>query len=121
VAGFSGVLLLSSCQPKQEPAATTTSFVSAGKSIFSNRCARCHGGQGQGALAPAVIGSNQSLGKYNTAKGLFDIISVAMPFDAPGTLSRDEYLQVLSFILVENKFTTAQGFSPDRLDSITLK
>jgi hypothetical protein len=44
-----------------------------------------------------------------------------MPFDAPGTLSRDEYLQVTGFIVTENKFVSAEQFNPDLLANVSLR
>ncbi|MBI4303888.1 MAG: hypothetical protein HY665_06075, partial [Chloroflexi bacterium] len=59
---------------------------------------------------PAILGDNASLQKFNTAQGLWDYVTVAMPFDAPGSLSQEQYLQEVSFLLLENKFV-----SPDRI------
>ena len=126
LAAIIGILaLLSACSSKASPTATaqtsTANYVQAGKTVFANRCSRCHGVQGQGVSGPALIGSNASLGKYNTAQGLFNYISAGMPFDAPGTLSRDEYLQVTGFILTENKFISAEQYNPDLLANVSLR
>jgi cytochrome c len=93
-----------------------------GASVFSSKCALCHGEHGQGVTAPAIIGTNASLGKYNTAQGLFNYISTAMPANSPGSLSRQDYLNVLSHLLVQNnKVTSSTSFKEGDLGSISLK
>jgi mono/diheme cytochrome c family protein len=92
-----------------------------GKQVFASHCAKCHGDQGQGVTAPANIGPNATLQKYKTAKGLYDYVSTLMPNDAPGSLSQQEYLQVVSYLLVQNNFVSPQApINPNTLDSISL-
>ncbi len=92
-----------------------------GKTVFASHCAKCHGDQGQGVTAPANIGPNAQLDKYSTAKGLYDYVSTLMPNDAPGSLTPDEYLQVTSFLLLQNNFVTPETpISPSTLGGISL-
>ncbi|MFH1032427.1 MAG: c-type cytochrome [Chloroflexota bacterium] len=94
----------------------------AGKTVFAGKCAGCHGDQGQGSRAPAIVGSSASLQKYNTAQGLLDFISSAMPPPAPGSYSRQEYLQALCFLLVQNNFASAgTAFNENALSGLQLK
>jgi polar amino acid transport system substrate-binding protein len=87
------------------PQSTTTADLSTqGQKVYANSCARCHGASGQGGTASALWGSAVSLGKYNTAQGLFTIISTTMPFNAPGSLTIQQYQQLLIYILVQNQF-----------------
>ena len=51
-------------------------------------------------FAPALVGAN-ALTKYENAQALFDFVSTKMPFQAPRTLSRDEYWQLVAFLLRE--------------------
>ncbi len=95
---------------------TVGQLASAGQTVFANRCAKCHGAQGQGVTAPAIIGSQSHLNNYGTAQRLLDFISTTMPLDAPGSLSQPEYLQLLSFLLVQNGYLTSTA----PLDSSTL-
>ncbi len=97
-------------------------FANAGKTVFTNKCAKCHGDNGQGVTGPAVIGSNAHLDKYNTAQGLLSFISTSMPFDAPGSLSSQDYLNVLGFLLVQNNYVSANtAFDQNQLNNIQLK
>jgi mono/diheme cytochrome c family protein len=77
------------------PPPATSAQVEAGHTTFSQNCARCHGtagGRGP-ALNPAT------LAKYGTAKGLFDKISTTMPQSAPGTLTRQQYYDIIAYLL----------------------
>jgi cytochrome c len=55
---------------------------------------------------PALIGSG-TLSHFNTAQDVYNFIHHAMPFDAPGSLSNEQYLQVLAFILESNQIVPA--------------
>ena len=57
-------------------------------------------------LVPALIGPG-ALQKFGTAYNLFGFVKAAMPFQRPGNLSDEEYYQILSFLLRENKLWTA--------------
>ncbi|MDP2932353.1 MAG: c-type cytochrome [Chloroflexota bacterium] len=122
-------LLASACSsgPPAPPPTPTNGpsigqLASAGQAVFANRCARCHGANGQGVTAPPVIGASANLGKYNTAQGLYAFISTVMPLDAPGALSQAEYQQLLCLLLVQNNFATANTpFDQTKLGNIPLK
>ena len=107
--------------------ATTTSgqtfgsLSSAGQGVYAQSCATCHGAQGQGSTAPALIGTSASLQKYNSAQGLLNFISASMPFSAPGSLSRQQYINVLAYLLVQNQYVQAStAFNESQLSGITL-
>ena len=51
---------------------------------------------------PALIGPN-TLARFNTAQDLNIFIHTAMPFNAPGSLTQAQYLQVTTFILNSNQ------------------
>jgi len=104
-----------------KPPDTIGELADIGAKIFSNRCARCHGASGQGIIGPALIGGTANLSKFETADGIYSYISLAMPMDAPGTLTTDEYTQVLGFLLVQNGLAPKeQSFNGDGLKGIKL-
>ncbi len=106
------------------PAAPTFGQMSgAGNTVFAAKCSACHGANGQGVTAPAVIGSGAQLAKYQTAQGLLAFIDTNMPFNAPGTLSHADYLNVLAYLLVQNQDVTAGTafVNESQLGSIALK
>jgi cytochrome c len=103
-------------------APTAGDLAASGQGVFSNNCAKCHGDKGQGVTAPAVIGSGQALAKYKTAQGLLSFISTNMPFSSPGSLSAQQYLEVLAYLLVQNNYVSSgQVIDSASLGGITLK
>ena len=106
-------LFIAACVPATLPAATpapppadpaAASLAAAGQTVFANNCVPCHGASGEGVTAPAIIGPEADLARYKTARGLLDFVSGAMPQGSPGSLTGEEYLQVVVFLLVQNEF-----------------
>lgn len=54
---------------------------------------------------PALIGAN-TLKRFADAQLLYDYIHKSMPFNAPGSLTADQYLQLTAFLLEENSLLT---------------
>jgi S-disulfanyl-L-cysteine oxidoreductase SoxD len=84
----------------------------AAKEIFTNRCSKCHGSEGQGRESAPLVGGQ---GTLNTPKPLktvgsywpyattvFDYINRAMPFDRPGTLTHDQVYALTAYVLFRN-------------------
>jgi mono/diheme cytochrome c family protein len=73
------------------------------------------------ATVPAIIGSG-ALQRFPTAQNMYAFLRAAMPFNAPGSLSDDQYLELTAFLLEQNQFT-AQGsqLSAAALQSIALQ
>lgn len=93
-----------------------------GATVYSNQCAKCHGPKGQGLLAPPLIGETAGLKKYETAQNLLTYLGSSMPFDAPGSLSAEEYSEVLSYLLLQNQFASGEvEFKQGELNHILLK
>jgi thiosulfate dehydrogenase len=74
---------------------------SAGEIVFAQTCARCHGSDGQGtALATPIWGERAytiaaGMARYRMAAGF---IHRNMPYDAPGTLTEQQALDVAAYI-----------------------
>ena len=87
-----------------------------GAVVFANRCAVCHGQNGQGGIVRRlVIGSpgHPHTGTFNEADKdgvsyypyatiAWDYINRAMPVPNPGSLSHDEVYAVVAFLLYRN-------------------
>lgn len=108
-AGMLGVVVLA--LPLAVMAATggdyTKEQAQAGAQIYSATCSVCHGSRLQGGAAPALKGTvfAQTLNAtYLTTSKLFQAISTRMPASNPGSLSKEQYTQVLAFILAENGY-----------------
>jgi cytochrome c len=83
--------------------AQDTEQVARGRQVYAERCAKCHGEQGEGKIGRAIMGPEANLGGYGTARGLFDYTRAIMPIDAPGRLLESEYWAVLAYLLSQNR------------------
>ena len=100
--------------------------VAAGKQIFADRCAACHGDHGQGGPMDRLAGGIGTLHDAKPVKTvgsfwpyastLFDFVNRAMPYDAPQTLSADEVYSVCAYVLFLNGLLPAEA----KLDKASL-
>lgn len=83
-------------------------------------CSRgpCHGGRAPPEgfrlpknFAPAILGAN-TLTRFENAGALYAFVSARMPYQAPGSLSRDEYWQLVAFLV------NRHGVQVDALDAV---
>jgi len=84
-----------------------------GAKIYAEKCALCHGENGQGGHAARLIGGpakanldpgSKTIANYwPYATTLFDLIRRAMPFTQPRSLTDDEVYALTAYILAENK------------------
>ncbi len=85
--------------------ATAASFTAeqaaAGQTAYNTNCARCHGFQLEGPDAPGLAGSDV-MQNWDTAGGLYDFISVAMPPENPGGLGEEAYINIVAYIMSFN-------------------
>ena len=100
--------------PNDESHKGNTVEVTEGSANYVSQCAKCHGPTGRGTNeAPAVVGEgalplhpspSAKLRKtdFVTAKDVFDFIKTNMPGNAPGSLSDDQYYEILAFDLKAN-------------------
>ena len=79
-----------------------------GAAGFAAHCASCHGASlGGTGEAPALTGP-QFLSDFDglSLGDLFDRIRTTMPQDNPGGLTRDQYADILAFLLKSNGMTS---------------
>jgi S-disulfanyl-L-cysteine oxidoreductase SoxD len=77
---------------------------------FAQYCAACHGASlGGVGEAPGLIGG-QFISDFDglTVGELFDRIRTTMPMTAPGSLKREQYAEILAFVLRSNGFPAGQ-------------
>jgi len=91
----------SSAAPRRASAwAGRTADTAAGRGVYGAACARCHGADGDGAAGPPLWGPRS----YNIGAGMARVLTAAafvkenMPFDAPGSLSDKDALDVAGFV-----------------------
>jgi cytochrome c len=99
---------------------------SQGAPIFAEKCAACHGDNGKGGEAAALVSDRELAGisaaqktirnfwPYSTT--IFDFIRRAMPAQMPHSLTDDEVYALTAYILVGNKLIGAN----DTMDAQSL-
>lgn len=103
-------------QPARGAGAYTAAQAARGEFVYIQYCITCHGANLQGASGPPLqgpqFGRSMALAKMTTA-ALYSFISGGMPMNAPGSLSQQQYLDVLAFLLKRN------GYGPAGASALT--
>jgi mono/diheme cytochrome c family protein len=89
------------------PALYTNAQASQGASLYASTCATCHGAQLEGGVGPPLKGPNiTTLGEktHLSVGDMFSYITSNMPLNAPGSLSKDEYVKIMAYILKNNGY-----------------
>ena len=100
--------------------------VAQGKSAYTDNCAACHGVNGEGGIKDRLVGGQGTLASdqpiktvgsfWPYATTLFDYIHRAMPYQAPGSLSVDDYYALTAYVLSLNGILAPDG----KIDKETL-
>ena len=82
-----------------------------GEVIFSDTCATCHGPDLMGIeSAPGLTGRDFRSNWDGLSVGdLFDRIRLAMPKDKPGSMAKQQYADVLAFLLLRSDFPVGKA------------
>jgi polar amino acid transport system substrate-binding protein len=91
------------------PALYTADQASKGSQAYTQSCAKCHApsleGQSAGFAGPALKGADFADPSYDFhISDIFNFVSNLMPADAPGTLTHDEDVEIMAFILQQNGY-----------------
>jgi S-disulfanyl-L-cysteine oxidoreductase SoxD len=81
-----------------------------GSGGFAQNCAICHGASlGGVGEAPALAGA-QFISDFSglTVGDLFERVRSTMPLNNPGALSRDQYADILAFLLKSNGYPAGE-------------
>jgi mono/diheme cytochrome c family protein len=78
--------------------------------LRSGFCVGCHGDGFVGGPAPELAG-DAFASKWNgrTVGDLFDLVRRTMPDDDPGSLSKEQYADLIAYILAVNKYPTGSS------------
>jgi polar amino acid transport system substrate-binding protein len=90
----------------------TSSQASSGAKQFAQSCAQCHGAHLEGGVGPALTGPNfETLSKKVGAKvgDVFTYMTTNMPMNDPASLSHDQYVSIMSYILSKNGYKPGKG------------
>jgi S-disulfanyl-L-cysteine oxidoreductase SoxD len=85
-----------------------------GAAVYTQDCANCHGAGLEGAdMSPALAGAG-FMANWNelTLGDLFERIRISMPADRPGTLSRQDNVDVIAHLLRVNQFPAGSDELP---------
>jgi cytochrome c len=76
-----------------------------GAKLFAAQCSTCHGANLEGGVGPQLAGSD-FIAKWTgqTAFDVHDIVANEMPQTAPGTLTPDQALALVAYILQQNNY-----------------
>jgi cytochrome c len=97
------------CAPVHADQATlyNESQAARGALVYEQFCTSCHGAQLQGNPAAPLAGAPfQSLWMdgQHSLDDLYYIVRTQMPYNAPASLSKQQYVDVLAFVLKANGF-----------------
>jgi mono/diheme cytochrome c family protein len=82
-----------------------------GRIVFGQQCAICHGQNLRGKVGPALAGPQfLSVSQYQelTADYLYKFMVKQMPKNAPGSLGKTQYLDLLAYILKVNGYPAGE-------------
>ena len=86
-----------------------------GADVFAQQCASCHGAQLQGKSAPAIAGDpflkKAKLLDWSVAD-LRHIVVTSMPRSNPGSLSKQQYADVLAYLLAVDCYPAGKQLFP---------
>jgi polar amino acid transport system substrate-binding protein len=104
VIAWSAAAMAAAAKP---PALYTSAQAAQGASLYASKCGMCHGTQLEGGAGPPLEGANMTtLGeKTHLHVGeMFSYITTNMPMNAPASLSKDEYVKIMAYILKQNGY-----------------
>jgi mono/diheme cytochrome c family protein len=92
------------------------------KPIYEAECASCHGAALEGAVGGPLVG-DKFLANWSgrPLSNLVDKIEKTMPFDSPGSLSREQATDLTAYMLAVGKFPAGRAeLNVDRVAEIAL-
>ncbi|MGZ3499058.1 MAG: c-type cytochrome [Vulcanimicrobiaceae bacterium] len=109
-----GIILALAAVPALSKSTSATNSISfsaaqaaAGKKQFEAHCASCHGEQLEGGVGPALAGPNAATLRtklHATVSDVFSIMAMEMPFYAPASLTHDQYVEIMAYVLEKNGY-----------------
>lgn len=91
-----------------------------GEAVYVKECANCHGRDLEGAdMTPGLTGA-AFMANWDTLTvgDLFDRIRISMPQNSPGTLSRQENVDVVAYLLRFNEFPSGAEELPREVQTL---
>lgn len=117
--------LLTGAPAAEERGTYTKAQAAAGKQVYADHCARCHGTKLEGGQGPALVGKGfeKSLDvDHITANQLYDFITSHMPRNEPGFLTDEHYLAAFAYLLSANGYPAGRSaLTKEKLRSVKLR
>lgn len=101
------------------PALYTRAQARAGKQVFLQHCVKCHGKNLQGTLGPAIAGTSflQTAQRNHWSMYIIRYLVVNnMPLHSPGSLSKEQYADVLAYLLASSCYPAGDKPFPQQDD-----
>ncbi len=96
------------------PALYTQQQAQAGAAKYADNCEQCHGAQLEGRAGPALRGPAFAPPSANLTVGeIFTMVSQQMPASNPGSLDRQDYVEIIAYLLQQNGYPAG----PQALDT----
>ena len=91
-----------------------------GAAFYADTCVRCHGDDLTGVDDAEPLVGATFLGKWNgqTMADLLEQTQKSMPKDAPGTLTRQQYVDMLAYVLKANAYPAGETELPRELEAL---
>ena len=82
-----------------------------GEAVYRQNCASCHGVALEGIETAGPLTGARFTANWNgvTVGDMFDRVRMSMPHDRPGTLSRQQTADVLSYVFSVNRFPAGKA------------
>ncbi|GAJ28588.1 c-type cytochrome [Acidomonas methanolica] len=95
--------ILAADETSSKPALFTEDQAKAGAKEYADNCSQCHGDDLSGMAGPALKGPNFASAKANFhVSDIYAIVSKNMPATNPGSLTTDQYVNIMAFLLQQN-------------------
>jgi polar amino acid transport system substrate-binding protein len=101
------------------PALYTRAQARAGERVYVQHCLKCHGKNLQGTLGPAIAGTSFLQSAQQNHWSLYVIrylVVNTMPLHSPGSLSKEEYANVLAYLLASSCYPAGDKPFPQNND-----
>ena len=100
IAAFTGSMSVLA-QAASSSALYTDDQAQKGVDPYENNCAMCHGANMEGGQGPTLLGDTFTT-HYQTVGDLMQFIVQNMPKSDPGSLSHEDYVDILAYVLLKN-------------------
>jgi S-disulfanyl-L-cysteine oxidoreductase SoxD len=103
---------LTAAEPGSNAAVYTEAQAMRGERLYEQYCTACHGARLQGNPAAPLVGAvfeSRWADGQHTLDDLFYIVRTQMPYNAPGSLAKQQYADVVAYVLKMNGYVAGEA------------